>query len=116
MADSEVVQKLLREGYAFPCAFCKKLWKAKAKGFDECVVAFMPEKSCGGPIAGMSFPMYEGPLSITALATRCFRCGEPAVEAVTSRLQPTRYIGVCKKHLLLLERLVPVDDSLKDVG
>jgi len=115
MSD-EVVQRFLREGFAFPCACCKRLWRAKAKGFDMCEVAFMPGKDCGGPMAGMSFPMYEGPLTITSLATMCFRCGAPAVEAVTSRQQPDRFVGVCKKHLPSLERLIPVEDPRKAVG
>jgi hypothetical protein len=113
---SAPVQKFLREGFAFPCACCKRLWRAKAQGFDQCEVAFMPGKDCGGPMAGMSFPLYEGPLTITSLATRCFRCGERAVEAVTSRKNPDRYVGACKVHVPTLDRLVPVEDLRKATG
>ena len=107
--NEEVVREALREGYAFTCAMCQKLWWAKAKGLDKrigCQAAVLGQ-SCGGPMAGMSFPLYEGPLTESALATSCFRCGQPADEAVTSRLNPTRFIGVCKRHLPTLDRLVP---------
>jgi hypothetical protein len=115
MSD-EAVRKFLREGFAFPCACCKRLWRAKAQGFDTCEVAFMPGKDCGGPMAGMSFPMYEGPLTISSLATMCFRCGNPAVEAVSSRQQPTRLIGACKKHVPTLDRLVPMGEDPRKVA
>jgi len=113
---NDYVQRLLREGFAFPCACCQKLWRAKAKGFDQCEVAFMPGQDCGGPMSGMSFPLYEGPLTPTILATRCFRCGEQAVEAVSSRHQPTRFVGACKVHLSDLESLMPVQDPRKAAG
>jgi hypothetical protein len=116
VSEQSTVQQLLREGFAFPCACCKRLWRAKAQGHDVCEVAFMPGKDCGGPMAGMSFPLYEGPLTPASLATRCIRCGEPAVEAVTSRQQPQRFVGACKKHLPIFDRVVPTQVRRKAVG
>lgn len=106
MADH--VAELLAKGYAFPCACCKKLWRAHERGAEACEAA-MGGQDCGGPVAGMSFPLYEGPLTTASLATRCCFCGEPAVEAVTSTQQPTRFVGICKRHLPTIDRLVVAD-------
>lgn len=107
------VEQFMREGYAFPCACCKKLWRNKAKGLDQCEAAQLGER-CGGPVAGMSFPLYEGPLSLHAMATRCMRCGEPASEAVDSWDTPLRFVGICKRCAPMLDdRLVPVDSVVR---
>lgn len=66
-------------------------------------------------MAGMSFPLYEGPLTLQSLATSCFRCGRQAAEAVTSAQQPERFVGICKKHLPMIEALLP-DEELPKVG
>lgn len=96
------------EGYAFPCACCKKLWRNRAKGIDGCEAAQLGER-CGGPLVGMSFPLYEGPLTPQTIATTCMRCGDPADEAVDSWDTPGRFVGVCKKHAPMLDdRMVPV--------
>lgn len=71
---------------------------------------------CAGPVGGYSFPLYEGPLNREIIATRCFRCGEPAYEAVTSPQNPESYVGVCRDHVLTLERLVPVERLPRGVG
>lgn len=107
---SDVVKRFLAKGYAFPCACCEKLWSAQARGMDACEAA-LSGQDCGGPIAGMSFPLYQGPLTIQSLATRCFICGEPADEAVTTPAQQERFVGVCKRHVPTLDRLV-VDEDL----
>ena len=106
---SEHVKLLMAQGFAFPCACCKKLWRAKARGMDACEAA-LSSQDCGGPLSGMSFPLYEGPLTAQTIATRCFFCGEPAVEAVTTPAQPTTFVGVCKKHVPGLDRLVVESD------
>ena len=63
----------------------------------------------------MSFPLYEGPLTLHAMATRCMRCGDAAEEAVDSWDTPGRFVGICKKHLPILDdRLVPVDNIERD--
>lgn len=116
MSEQTIVQQLLMEGYAYPCACCKKMWIAKARGYSQCHDAFVRGIDCGGPMSGMSFPRYDGPLTVTHLATHCFRCGETAVEAVSSRLNPDRLIGVCKKHLPTLDRLIPSEDLRKASG
>ena len=56
---------------------------------------------CGGPIAGMAFPFYQGGLSRDSIARYCFRCGAPAhkVLEVFKGGTDNRYVGTCKEHL-----------------
>lgn len=103
------VEQLLKEGFAFPCACCKRLWRAKSKGLDSCGPLLPPGKVCAGPMGGYSFPHYEGPLTRAAIAMKCFRCGDPAHEAVSSVNNPDALVGACKGHLVTLERLIPVE-------
>ena len=99
------VKLLMAEGFAFPCACCQKLWRAKSRGLDVCEVA-LGELDCGGPVSGMSFPLYEGPLTPQSIGTTCFVCGERAAEAVTTPAQPEAFVGICKRHLPVLDKMV----------
>lgn len=112
MAAAGPVAEFLAKGFTFPCACCLKLWRAQARGVEACEAA-MSGKDCGGPVAGMSYPLYEGPLNDAALATHCFICGERAAEAVTSVSQPTRFIGICAKHAPAIDRLVVASDLVR---
>lgn len=103
------IGRLMAEGFAFPCACCKRLWAAKTNGLDSCKPMLPPNADCAGPIGGYSFPLYEGPLTRTAIALNCFRCGKPAAEAVSSTNNPETLVGVCADHVLMLERLVTED-------
>jgi hypothetical protein len=102
---SDNAKKFMAQGYAFPCACCAKLWRAMARGMETCEAVF-GNQDCGGPVSGMSYPLYEGPLSESALATYCCFCGERAAEAVTSVCQPTRFVGICSRHAPTIDRLV----------
>jgi hypothetical protein len=106
------VARALMEGYAFPCACCRKLWRARDRGSDVCE-AGLTNQACGGPVIGLAFPLYEGPLTPQALATLCFRCGKPASKFIETQSSPGRYLGLCKRHEPLLNRIVPVDDLVR---
>jgi len=85
-------QWLLSLGYAFPCAFCSHMGPSDRYEYPSCSM-----ENCGGPFVGRSFPCYQGVLTRTTLATHCFRCGEPAEEAIVTN--DKGYVGVCQKHL-----------------
>lgn len=104
MISPEQAQAALKEGYAFPCAMCVKLYWGKERGLDECRAGF-EKKVCGGPLSGLGFPEYEGPLTRHSLATLCFRCGQPASKVVEGNRGPG-LVGVCKKHLPVLTRVM----------
>jgi len=83
---------LMSLGYAFPCSFCMEMSLPRGKQAPRCKM-----ETCGGPFVGRSFPNYSGPLTKTTIATHCFRCGDPAQEAIVTK--DGGYVGVCKKHL-----------------
>lgn len=111
MSQDQAVRELTKAGYAFPCTCCIRMWRAKAKGFTDCSRELPPGKNCGGPMAGMSFPLYIGPLTREAIAMSCLRCGKRAVEAVSSTQNPDLLVGACEEHKLIFDRLIP-DESL----
>jgi hypothetical protein len=104
---SAPIKALLRQGYAFPCSYCKRMWAAKERGLDSCGQVLPRDMVCAGPIGGYSFPLYQGPLTRSAIALHCFRCGKKATEAVSSVNNPETLVGVCADHVMMLERLVP---------
>ena len=83
---------LMSMGFAFPCSFCTRMFLPPGRKVPMCSM-----KSCGGPFVGRSFPDYQGPLTRTTIATKCFRCGDDAHEAIVAKDEG--YVGVCKKHL-----------------
>lgn len=103
------VQSALAKGYAFPCAMCVKLHWGLDRGLDQCRAAF-EKKACAGPLGGMGFPEYEGPLTRDMIAKLCFRCGQPASKIVEGNKGPG-LVGVCKKHLPVLTRVMESGDD-----
>lgn len=78
----------------------------------------MKGEDCGGPIAGRAFPLYEGPLNLATLASHCFRCGQGPLRAslgdkiIEMPADPGRMLGICKRHLPILDRLVPLKEEM----
>ncbi|MCZ2111529.1 MAG: hypothetical protein LC118_18525 [Dehalococcoidia bacterium] len=58
----------------------------------------------------MGFPEYEGPLTRDMIAKLCFRCGQPASKIVEGNKGPG-LVGVCKKHLPVLTRVMESGDD-----
>jgi hypothetical protein len=117
-------QKAANEGYAFPCTMCVHLHEGRDRGLTKdgvpvCVAGF-EGRQCGGPLSGLAFPEYKGPLTIHAIATHCFRCGKKANKIVEGNRGPG-YVGVCNRHLPTLGRVMetgadpwaPVDHVVK---
>lgn len=102
-------QEALAKGYAFPCAMCVKLHWSIDRGLTQCRAA-VDQKECGGPLAGLAFPEYEGPLTREMIAKLCFRCGKPASKLVEGNRGPG-YVGVCKRHLPVLTRVMETGDD-----
>lgn len=76
----------------FVCRYCTKLAEMWDKGEKVCHL------QCGGPKKGMTFPLYQGPMTWSYLRDHCYVCGDPAEVRVEIGLQQ-RDLGVCKKHL-----------------
>lgn len=83
---------LKQMGYAFPCAHCIHLADSvfRLKG-DSCNVS-----SCGGPIAGKSFPKFKSTVPRVIVIDKCFVCGEDAMYSAEAK--DGGKIGVCENH------------------
>ena len=101
-----VVKSLLEQGFAFECSYCQRMWAAKSTGLDSCGPMIPDGNPCGGPMSGMSFPYYKGPLTREFIVGHCFRCG---AEAESTIAQNGGAVGVCDKHIHLVEQLIPED-------
>jgi hypothetical protein len=89
----------IKSGLSAICAHCECYWEGFEKG---CVcTAAAP---CAGPLLGMMFPAYRGPIS--DFSRLCFVCGgKPAYQI---RAGPTvsisKSVGVCAKHLHMVTK------------
>lgn len=90
----DVQMTMATMGMGFVCATCLKLERGLNQGKETCE-AGLRGLSCAGPISGMGYPQYEGPLSRAALANHCFRCGEVAACGFQT---PQGIIGACSLH------------------
>ncbi len=109
MIPPEKFKLAMAQGYAFPCSMCEKLHRAQDLGFAQCM-AGVEGKDCGGPLAGLGFPEYVGPLPRVMIAKLCFRCGQPASKVVEGNRGPG-LVGVCKRHLPTLNRVMETGDD-----
>lgn len=94
----KIVEILLKQGYAYPCACCERLWENYSDNIGVCT-AKKEGVVCGGPIAGLAFPAYKGPLTRDNIIKSCFRCGKPADKIIETT---TGFFGSCKEHLKLV--------------
>lgn len=98
--DSSKVRLAIIQGMSPVCATCEHYGAAQDRGLDSC------GKTCGGPIVGMDFPLYKGPM--TRLDNFCFACVSRSDFVIKVPLG-TKHIGVCNKHLTLLDRMTVKD-------
>lgn len=87
--------ELVIRGFAAPCALCRHLRSALARGADECGMV------CGGPPSGRDFPVYEGPVPRDRLVAICFVCGDESEAAVS--VGGGAPLGACGRHARWLE-------------
>ena len=97
------VGQAIASGLSIVCATCARYWEGREQGLPEPKCTVM--KPCGSPLARLTFPEYEGP--ITDFTRWCFVCGEKASLGVRVREEP-RVIGMCKAHVRMLEEVEPV--------
>lgn len=103
--NMERVKHDMTNGLAYVCAMCAKWHRARDKGETQCEAASRGV-ACGGPLAKMTFPEYEGPLEGANWADFCFRCGSKSAAGVQVPGQ-FRTMGICEAHLKMLEDMVP---------
>lgn len=110
MLDPEIVRKLVESGYSYVCASCYRLHDGLVRNLGRCTAP----GECAGPISGMDYPLYVGPLSSSEIASRCFRCGAPSVSVVLRGVRGG--VGVCGQHVAMLRSMVAVDALVRRAG
>lgn len=101
-------KELMGDGFGFTCAACKKLHEGLMRGAEICS-AGLAGQECGGPLIGMSFPQYEGPLSKESIAKLCFMCGADANKILQA--EDGGYVGVCNTHLEHVKKSATVESG-----
>ena len=84
-----------KHGMAAVCAWCLKYWRAREHDDKPGAWTCQSVKPCGGPMRGMAFPEYEGPMSGN-LVSFCYVCGGKPDAAV--EIHGKGMIGVCEKR------------------
>ncbi len=100
MLRNRPINKVMSKGLSFACANCDNYWWGVDQGLGHCR-AMEERRVCAGPMAGMAFPEYVGPLKGN-LVRFCFVCGAQPIAAAVARGGGDR-VGICKEHLDFLE-------------
>lgn len=103
----EMVQAAMAGNVSWVCAHCHKFWWGVQNLLDKCKAA-VQNVPCGGPVARMAFPEYEGPLTPEAIANHCFVCGEDSdavIEVPPGKKKNLSggMVGACKTHIELVK-------------
>jgi hypothetical protein len=114
MAALSAIELGEKIGLAYTCRMCEHWWKgveiyAVNSNRGSVLDIRCTGGECGGPAAGMSFQNYKGPLG-SNLANLCFLCGKKAVAGIEVARYPGKLIGVCKKHIDVVNRIEPVEE------
>lgn len=94
MLNGRPILQVMRDGVSFTCAHCTKFWWGVDRGAEGCK-ARVEGKECAGPLGGLAFPEYEGPLKGNELKF-CFMCGKPPDAAARAKDANDARVGVCK--------------------
>jgi hypothetical protein len=116
MTQDKIV-KAMMDGWIFVCAMCEKFWEGrdlkltKSDGTPRC----SSNHNCGSPSCGGNFHDYSGP--INSFEGFCYVCGKKSDYALVPKVEgkeilckvngSKRLIGVCEKHVKLVNILKP---------
>ncbi len=102
MLNGRPILKVLQSGVSFVCAHCEHFWWGIDNKHSGGCKAVFDQVECSGPIRGLAFPHYEGPLK-DQLANYCFVCGHDPDAVAVARNGGAR-VGVCDKHIEVIEK------------
>ena len=85
----------MANGVSFVCSHCTKFWWGIERRLDGCK-ATHDKTPCAGPVRGMGFPQYDGPLK-GQLKNFCFATGRPSTMVIC--LPDGSEIGVTDKGI-----------------
>jgi len=100
MLNSRPILKVIQSGTSFVCAHCEHFWWGVDNRYEGCK-AIHDHIECSGPLRGMAFPNYKGPLE-GHLSKYCFVCGHTPDATAIAREGGAR-VGVCTEHIKLME-------------
>lgn len=105
LARPGISTELMKKGFSFICAHCKKMFEARARNSYKCAIE-SSDKMCCGPFSNEPnvFPLYEGELT-GSFVNFCFWCGERPVAAID--IYGKGFLGVCKDHIEELDKVGP---------
>jgi len=96
-------ERFMKQGYSFVCSCCERM-APTGENSASCRDA-LGDGECGGPLSGMSFPSYRGPLSRQSIASLCFRCGKDSTNLVEAK--DGGMVGACDEHVEMLRPKSP---------
>ena len=103
MIDIEKVQSEIDDGLSAVCAWCENYWRVKNINGGSGVVCGI--RGCGGPMSGLAYPKYEGPLHKNVHMI-CHICGkEPTIMVEVGN----GMVGVCESGKNAKKRKVCFD-------
>ena len=93
----KVYAEVREKKISFVCASCSLYWQARERSAPdgECMAA-VNQQSCGGPLSGSEFPLYDGPFK-GHFASFCLACGQEA-RYVFRATNTTTLFGLCSTH------------------
>lgn len=89
----------MASGVSFVCAHCTKFWWSVDRKLDGCK-AQQEKRNCAGPIKGLGFPEYDGPLK-GHLQNFCFVSGDVSTAVVVCKYGA--YIGVTDRSIEMIK-------------
>lgn len=95
MLNGRPVLQVIQDGVSFTCAHCVKFWWGIDNEAEGCKAKF-EGKECAGPISGLAFPEYEGPLEGNQIHF-CFMCGKKPDAAAVAKNAGGKRLGICKE-------------------
>lgn len=96
MLDAKQVELAIKQhGMSAVCAWCLKYWRAREHDKGSAGWTCQANRRCGGPMQGLAFPEYEGPME-GHLDSFCYICGGTPDACV--EIHGKGMVGVCKER------------------
>ena len=106
------ITAMVNQGFNIFCSTCPLLHEAKAKGASGCKESV---SSCGGPLRGLTFPDYKGPVSRDRFNEICLVCGSFENLRQAVYVQGKHTFSLCHEHRKAIEVLPSLNVTLHPI-
>jgi hypothetical protein len=106
----DTIERELLAGFNIFCATCSFHHEALDKGLYSCI-----EKTCGGPLKGLSFPTYNGPIPRDRFKDICLLCGSPEDLKRAIYVQGQHIFSLCHKDRNAIEVLPSLNVTIHPI-